>query len=380
MTKINYKNLINQYAQDLKKLQSNNLFRVIENIDSTNSFLVNKKSKNIPEQKLISFACNDYLSLSNHPILKKSAINAVEKYGVGARASRFITGNSSLYSELESQIAKFYNCDDSLVFSSGYACAIGIISSVVGDGDLIVADKLIHSCLLDGAKLSGAKLIRFKHNDIDHCQKILAENRPNFQKCLIITETVFSMDGDIGKIKELLNLAKNFNAILLSDDAHGLGENIISNPIHLQMGTLSKALGSLGGFVAGNKILIEYIRQFARSLKYSTALPPAILASSIEALKLMKKTNLAQKSLKNAQYFCKLMGMPICQSSIVVIVIGDNKKVLKIAEMVRKKGFIIAPIRYPTVPKNQSRLRLTFSSAHKKAHIKKLAGILKEIT
>jgi len=379
MTKIDYKNLINHYAQEVKKLKNNDLFRVIENIDSSNNFLVNKKSKNISEQKLISFACNDYLSLSNHPTLKKSAIKAVEKYGVGARASRFITGNSSLYPELESQIAKFYNCDDSLVFSSGYACAIGVISSIVSGDDLIVADKLIHSCLIDGAKLSGAKLIRFKHNDIDHCQKILAENRHNFQKCLIITETVFSMDGDVGKIKELLSLATNYNAILLSDDAHGLGENIISHPIHLQMGTLSKALGGLGGFVAGNKILLEYIRQFARSLKYSTALPPAILASSIEALKLMKKTNLAQKSLKNAQYFCKMMDMPICQSSIVVIIIGNNKMVLEIAKIARKKGFLIAPIRYPTVPKNQSRLRLTFSSAHKKAYIKKLAGILKEI-
>jgi 7-keto-8-aminopelargonate synthetase-like enzyme len=187
------------------------------------------------------------------------------------------------------------------------------------------------------------------------------------------------MDGDVGKITELLNLAIQFDAILLSDDAHGLGQNIEPHSRHLQMGTLSKAFGSLGGFVVGDKILIEYLRQFARSAIYSTALPPAILASSLQALKIISKKNLAEKSIENAQYFCQLMDLPQPESSIVIIQIGESKKTVDIAKKVAEKGFLIGAIRPPTVPKNQARLRLTFSSSHRKSDIRKLVKILQNI-
>jgi 8-amino-7-oxononanoate synthase len=366
--------MFSNYINDIESLKKQNLYRKLVDSNSIASNIINRE-----KHRYISFACNDYLGLSHNSALKKSAILAIKKYGVGARASRYITGNNILYKKLEKALAKFYKNDDALVFSSGYSCAIGVVKALVGEGDLIIADKLIHACLIDGAQLSQAKFIRFDHNNLEHCLKILQENRHQYKKCLILTETIFSMDGDVGKIAELLNLANKFDAILLSDDAHGLGQNIEPHSRHLQMGTLSKAFGSLGGFVVGDKILIEYLRQFSRSAIYSTALPPAILASSLQALKIISKKNLAQKSIEIAQYFCQLMNLLKPESSIVIIKIGESKKVVEIAQKVAKNGFLIGAIRPPTVPQNQARLRLTFSASHRKNDIKKLAKILREI-
>jgi 8-amino-7-oxononanoate synthase len=192
--------MINYYINEIESLKKQNLYRKISESQVLSSNLIRKNNKN-----LISFACNDYLGLSHNSALKKSAILAIKKYGVGARASRYITGNNILYKKLEKALAKFYKNDDSLVFVSGYSCAIGVVKSLVGEGDLIIADKLIHACLIDGAQLSQAKFIRFNHNNIEHCKQILQENRHQYKKCLILTETIFSMDGDVGKITELLN-------------------------------------------------------------------------------------------------------------------------------------------------------------------------------
>jgi 8-amino-7-oxononanoate synthase len=360
-------------SNNIKDLKSKNLYRTLEDNETISPTIITRKNK-----KYISFACNDYLGLSHNPLVKKSAIQAIEKYGVGSRASRFISGNNILYHKLEKQIAKFYKADKSIIFASGYSTAIGVIPAMVGEGDLVIADKLIHSCLLEGVKLSGAKLLRFNHNDIDHCQKILQENHQKYQKILIISENIFSMDGDCGKIDELLKLAKKYSAILLTDDAHGILANPLKDQLHIQMGTLSKGFGSLGGFVVGNKIIIEYLLQFAKSLKYSTALPPAILASSLTAFKLAKNQKLAKKSVANAQYFCELMKMPNPSSSIVPIIIGDDQKTLQIAKKILDKGFIVGAIRYPSVPLNTSRLRLTFSANHHKNEIKRLAEIINQ--
>jgi 8-amino-7-oxononanoate synthase len=366
--------IFKELTNNIKNLKDKNLYRDLEKSESTSEIIIKRNN-----QQYISFACNDYLGLSHNFWVKKSAIEAIKKYGVGSRASRFITGNNILYEKLEKKIAQFYQADSSIIFSSGYSTAIGIIPALVGEGDLVVADKLIHSCLLDGIKLSMAKLIRFNHNDINHCEKILTENYQKYQKILIISENIFSMDGDCGKIDELLKLSKKYSAVLLTDDAHGVKNNLVKDKLHIQMGTLSKGFGGLGGFVVGNKIIIEYLLQFAKSLKYSTALPPAILASSLQAFKLAKNQKLAEKSLANAQYFCQLMNMPKPQSSIVVIIIGDDKKTLLIAKKILANGYIVGAIRYPTVPKNSSRLRLTFSSSHQKKHIKKFAEIIKNI-
>lgn len=395
---------IDYYQKQLRELQGNDLYRQLQEYDGLDAikFIKNlqespvkkktssknykkstsKSSESIKNnQSLICFASNDYLDLSSNELVKKSAIQAIKKFGVGARSSRYITGNNHLYHQLERQLSKWKNCDDCIIFSSGYIVAIGVIPALMGKGDLIIADKLIHSCLLDGAKLSQAKLLRFKHNDIEHCQKILKENRKKFKNCLIISETIFSMDGDVGKIVELKNLANEFSSLLLSDDAHGLGIKLfneeISSPNHLQMGTFSKALGALGGYVCGDKIIIDYLRNFAKSQIYTTALPPAILASVITSLKILSQTKLGKKALENASYFCQLMNLKQPQSAIVIIYIENNHKLLAIVKNVEQQGFLISAIRKPTV--SSARLRITFNSSHRKQDIKKLVDILKKI-
>jgi 8-amino-7-oxononanoate synthase len=413
VAKQNPKKVLNFYAATLKNQKDKNLYRSLTKSDAVSSTTIRRRTK-----KLTSFCCNDYLALSQNLQVKNAAIAAIKKFGLGARASRYVSGNNSLYEKLEKQIAKMKNCSDSIVFSSGYSAAIGVVPALVTSGDLILMDRLMHSCAIDGSLLSGARLMRFRHNDISHAKKILQQNRHKFKKCLIVTETVFSMDGDLGEVLELLKLAQEFDAILLSDAAHDLG--LITLPLregrtatqfgagskdlslvatpprlsfasstlpqgegkcldrHLQMGTLSKAVGALGGYVAGDKILIDYLRNFAKSAIYSTALPPAILAASLASLKIISKKNLGQKALENAQYFCTEMNLPKPQSAIVPIILGENKKTLAAAKKLEERGFLVSAIRPPTVEAGKARLRITFSSAHKKSEIKKLAQILKE--
>ncbi len=390
------------FSKSINSLKEKNIYRSLTNCDVIDAVTIKKSSK-----KYISFCSNDYLGLSQNLEVKKAAIDAINKYGAGAGASRYVSGNNSLYVKLEKEIARVKNSDDAIVFSSGYQAAIGVIPALVDENDLVVADKLIHSCLLDGVKLSGAKLMRFKHNDIKHCEEIILNNTKKYQKILIITESIFSMDGDAGRVAELGEIAQKYGCMFLTDGAHDLyGEGSVgagsSRPLHsrqgkisletragqprpygdfmwVKMGTLSKAIGSFGGFVASDKITIDYLRNFAKSAIYTTALPPAVLAASLQSLKIITAKNPAAKTLKNVEYFCQLMNLPKPESAIVVIIIGDNKKVLEIAKNVEQKGFLISAIRPPTVEPKGARLRITFSSAHTKSQIKKLVEVLKKI-
>ena len=352
--------------------------------------LLNLKSKNLVRQpkkygkELLNFCSNDYLGLANSKTIQNAVIKATKKYGVGAMASRYVFSNNPLYQKLEQQLTKLKNCDEAMILGSGYLANIGIIPILVGKGDLIIADKLIHSSLIDGCKLSGAKLIRFRHNDTKHCEAIIKQQflNDNFKKCLIITETVFSMDGDLGKVDELLELAEKYNCLLLSDDAHGLG---IIKPkyknygFHLQSGTFSKAAGSYGGYVCGSNLIINYLRNFVKTAIYSTGLPPAVLAANLQAIKIIgKDKKLGKKTLENANYFCKTMSMPTPQSAIVPIIIGDTKKTLTISKKLKQAGFLVVAIRPPTVEIGKARLRITFCTNHKKHNIKKLAELIKE--
>jgi 8-amino-7-oxononanoate synthase len=366
---------LNSLASSLVNLKSNDLYRSLTSTD-----VVDATTIQIGQKKLISFSSNDYLGLSQNSAAKKAAIAAIKKFGIGAGASRYVSGNNSLYQKLEKQIAKMKGCGDAIVFSSGYATAIGVLPALAGERDLILADRLIHSCLIDGAKLSGARLMRFLHNDVAHAAEILIQNRSKFKKCLIVTEDVFSMDGDLGKVSELVKLAKKFDCLLISDGAHDLFlSSVEAESFYLKMGTLSKAVGAFGGYIAGDKILIDYLRNFAKSQIYSTALPPAILAAASASLKIISQKNLGAKALKNAEYFCQLMNLPKPESAIVVIILGENKKVLQVAKKVTQKGFLISAIRPPTVEVGKARLRLTFSSAHQKIQIKKLTEILQKL-
>lgn len=336
-------------------------------------------------RELISFSCNDYLGLSHHPEVKAASKQAIEIYGAGAGASRLVTGNHPLHAELEAQIAVYKRTPAACIFGSGYLASIGTIPALAGAGDLILTDKLVHACIIDAAKLSGATVMRFAHNNMEHCRMLLESNRREHHHCLIVTETVFSMDGDRAPIQVLKALAKEFDAWLMTDDAHGLGVLPRSNSnkggggADIQMGTFSKAAGSYGGYVCGSKPLVDYLKTAARSLIFSTALPPATIAASIAAMKIIASDGtLTEKPLHNAQAFTSLAGMPPAMSAIVPVILKDNDKALAAAQLLEERGFVVSAIRPPSVPEHTARLRFAFSALHDKADIEAVAAIVRE--
>ncbi len=329
-------------------------------------------------KEIVSFSCNDYLGLSQDKRVLEAASKALQKYGSGAGASRLVTGECPLYTELESLLAAYHKTEASCVFGSGYLANIGSIPALVGKNDLIIADKFSHACIIDAAKISGATLLRFAHNNHEHCRILLEENREEYQSCLIITETIFSMDGDIAPLDELAELAQEYDAWLMTDSAHDFGI-INDNKAVIKMGTLSKAVGSYGGYVCGSKILVDYLKTSARSLVFSTALPPATLAASIEALEIIKsEPELCKRALQNARLFTSKLGLPPAQSAIVPLILGENDKVIAASSLLVENGFFVAAIRPPTVPENTARLRFTFSALHTEFHIEKLCTLIKK--
>jgi 8-amino-7-oxononanoate synthase len=329
-------------------------------------------------KELISFSCNDYLGLSHHPKVMEAAKVAVDAHGAGAGASRLITGNMPLYDELESALAEYKGTEAACIFGSGYLANLGAIPALVGKGDLIIADKLVHACMVDAARLSGATVMRFAHNNMEHARMLLEGNRGEHHHCLILSETVFSMDGDRTPLQILKRLANEFDAWLMVDDAHGTGW-LKNEPVDILMGTLSKGLGSYGGYVCGSKPLIDYLKTSARSLIFSTGLPPAALAAAIASLAILKEdVALAAKPLENARLFTSLVGLPSAQSAIVPLIIGENDAALKASALLESKGFLVTAIRPPTVPENTARLRFAFSALHTHAQIEAVAAIIKE--
>jgi len=243
---------------------------------------------------------------------------------------------------------------------------------------LIILDRLVHSSIHTGAKLSNAAIKIYSHNDLTSLDKLLKQKRNNYNKCLIITESVFSMDGDIAPIKSLRELAEEHSSWLMTDDAHGFGVVENDGKAHIQLGTLSKAVGCYGGYVCASQNVIDYIKSTARSLIYTTSLPPSVVNSAIAALEIIEKdADLCQKPLKNAQYFTNKLNLPKAQSAIVPLIIGEEVEAVKAAEELEQGGFLVSAMRPPTVPKGTSRLRFTFSAQHKQSDIDKLAKIIK---
>ncbi len=329
-------------------------------------------------KEMVSFSCNDYLGLSQDKRVVAAASQALHKYGSGAGASRLVSGESPLYAELEELLAIHHKTEAACVFGSGYLANIGTINAIVGKNDLIIADKFSHACIIDAAKVSGATLLRFAHNNIEHCRILLEANREEYQSCLIVTESIFSMDGDIAPLIELSELAKEYDAWFMTDSAHDFGI-IKQNKADIKMGTLSKAAGSYGGYVCGSKTLIEYLKTAARSLIFSTALPPATLSASIEALKIMTaEPELYKKTMANAQLFTSNLNLPAAQSAIVPLITGENEKAVAASAMLAENGFFVAAIRPPTVPENTARMRFSFSALHNEFHIEKLCALIKK--
>jgi 8-amino-7-oxononanoate synthase len=340
-------------------------------------------------RRLLSFCCNDYLNLTHHPAVKEAAIQALRIYGVGAGASRLVTGNHPLYAELEARLARWKGTEAACVFGSGYLANSGIIPVLAGAGDLIVIDELSHSCLWSGARLSRATVMTYRHCDVEHAEALLAEHRGRHHHALLITDGVFSMDGDIAPLYELSALAQRHDAWLMSDDAHGLGVlnhghgSFVAQgtpaDIPLQMGTLSKALGGYGGYLCASSAVVDLMRNRARTLVYSTGLPPATVAAAIAALDVIEhEPDYAALPVIKAKAFAREAGIPEPVSPIVPVVLGDARAALEASQLLEEHGFLVAAIRPPTVPEGTARLRLTFTAQHPEAEIARLAKVVRD--
>ena len=339
-------------------------------------------------KRLISFSCNDYLNLASDPRVNEAAQQAIDRYGVGAGASRLVTGNHPLYKQLEKMLANLKQTEDACVFGSGYLANLGIIPTLISKNDLLIVDELSHACILAGSRLCSSTVELFRHNDVKHVKQILDDHRSNFDKIMIVTDGVFSMDGDIAPLEELARLSSDYNAWLMTDDAHGVG--VLGNgagssfigttkiDIPLQMGTLSKAIGTYGGYLCASKPVIDLIKTRARTLIYSTGLPPAVIGASIAALEIIKQEpDLVQKPLKNAQLFTRLTNLPTAESSIVPLILGGAERTLSASQELEKNGFLVTAIRPPTVPPKTARLRFAFTAGHKSIDIERLAAIVR---
>lgn len=396
----------NSFASDLSqrldKIRQEGLHRELRSLDSPQSAHLR-----IAGKTLLNFSSNDYLGLANHPLLKEAAIKAVERYGSGSGASRLICGSLAPHHELESALAAFKKTKSALSFSSGYAAALGTIGALVGKDDVVVLDKLVHACIVDAARLSGAKLRVFAHNDLNELEDILrwANQRHGSAstsvspRTLIITESVFSMDGDLAPLREMVALKEKYGAWLMVDEAHatglfgkhsrGLAEELgVSDHIEIQMGTLGKALGSSGGYICGPRELIDYLINRARTFIFSTAPVPAAAAAAQAAIEVVQSAE--GQSLRNQlwslvdQTKSKLTqsDWPLSadRSAIIPLIIGTEAEAVETAAALHKLGILIPAIRFPTVARGQARLRLTLTAAHESEDLAKLLAALSSVT
>ncbi len=339
------------------------------------------------DRALVSFSCNDYLGLSQHPKVKAAAAAAVEAYGAGAGAARLVTGDHPLMGALESRLARLKNTADAILFGSGYLANIGIVPALAGPRDLVVLDALSHACLHAGATLSGATVDTFRHNDLADLGARLAR-RNAYAHCLVLTEGVFSMDGDRAPLRQMAALCRVADAWLLVDDAHGLGvlgagRGSVAEAnadVPLQMGTLSKAAGSYGGYLCASRAVCDLMRNRARSYVYTTALPPASAGAAIAALDIIaSEPALCARPLALARGFTARLGLAPAESAIVPLVVGAPDRALAASEALAERGYLVAAIRPPTVPEGTARLRVAFSAAHSEADVAGLAAAIREI-
>ncbi|MEX0753022.1 MAG: 8-amino-7-oxononanoate synthase [Xanthobacteraceae bacterium] len=339
-------------------------------------------------RRLLSFCCNDYLNLTHHPAVKKAAVAAIQRYGAGSGASRLVTGNHPLFADLEARLARLKGTQAACVFGSGYLANTGIIPTFIGRDDLLLIDELAHACLWAGAQLTRGKVLQFRHNDVAHAEALLAEHRAQHPHAMIATDGVFSMDGDLAPLKELAELARRHDAWLISDDAHGIGvlgggrgtsfHHGEKLDIPLQMGTLSKAIGGYGGYLCASQPAIDLIRNRARTLIYSTGLPPAAVAAAIAALDVIEREpHLAALPVAKAKAFTRRAGLPEAASTIVPVIVGGEERALAASRSLEEEGFLVVAIRPPTVAPGTARLRLTFCAAHPDDEIERLADIVR---
>jgi len=396
---------VNDFAPDLehrlKALREQNLFRELRRIDSPQSPHITAGGR-----PLLNFSSNDYLGLANDPLLKEAAVRAIERFGVGAGASRLVSGSLAPFHDLEAALADFKGAEAALTFATGYATAIGAITALMTKDDVIILDKLVHASIVDAARLSGAKLRVFKHNDLADLEDKLRWSstlklsgnklKPGLQpRTLVVTESIFSMDGDVAPLKEMVILKEKYGAWLMVDEAHatgivsrdgrGLADALgMAGRIEVQMGTLGKALGASGGYVCGSRSLIDLLINRARSFIFSTAPVPAAAAAATAAIQFVRSRQGEHRRQmlhdRIGQLHAALQAPPSAfRSAIVPVILGTEQKAIDAAAGLREQGIFVPAIRYPTVARGSARLRITLTATHSSADVQQLARALNEI-
>ncbi len=377
------------YDEEIKKLVEKDNFRQVHNIEyKTGKYL------SIDGRNLLNFSSNDYLNISTDRDLLNEFIEKYknhEEFILSSTSSRLLTGTSTVYKKLENNLAKIFNKEACLIFNTGYQCNLGVVSSLVNRDDVIFSDKLNHASIIDGMRLSSTQFFRYKHFDYNNLEELLIKHRNEYKKAIIISESVFSMDGDIADIKKLIELKKKYNCLLMIDEAHAFGiygknlagiadrDNLL-NDVDIITATLGKSFASMGAFCVSNRTIIDYLINKANSFIFSTAIPPVnIMWSNFlieEKFNIVKqKAEKLNTLIKEAHNYIKDNG----ETQIVPVIIGENNKTVKIAEQLRAKGFYILPVRPPTVPVNTSRLRLSLTADITFDEFKTVIDTVKEV-
>src|SRR5271154_6882936 len=352
-------------------------------------------------KKVINLASNNYLGLCNHPTLREAAIEATKTYGVGSGAVRTIAGTMKIHMELEEKIARFKNVEACVVFQSGFAANAGTVSAVLGKDDFIISDALNHASIIDGARLSRAKILVFRHKDVAHAEEQLASVKDEPGKKLLITDGVFSMDGDIGPLPGLCDAAEKYGAIMMVDDAHAsgvLGRNgrgtidhfKMHGRVDIQVGTLSKAIGALGGYVCGTRDLIDFLYHRARPFLFSTSHPPSVAATCIAAFDVLEnEPERMEKLWENTRFWKKELGLlgfniggrttPASETPITPIIIGDGRLTMDFSRELFKEGVLGTGIAFPTVPEGKARVRTIMTATHTKEELQQALEVLERV-
>lgn len=386
------------FQEQLQALRARSLDRHLREISSARGPEIE-----VGGHRLINFSSNDYLGLANDPRLREAAIAAIGEFGVGAGASRLISGTQSPHLCLERALAKWKRTEAALCFNSGYATALGTMPALVSKSDVVLLDKLCHASLIDGAKLSGAILRVFPHNHLGKLESYLEWARRGFpgKRILIVTESVFSMDGDRAPLRQIVELKKRFGALLMLDEAHAVGvigangrglasvENL-NEDVDVQMGTLSKALGGSGGYICGSRNLIEWLINRARSFIYSTAPAPGVAAAALAAVNFLSSAEgeerrlLLWERINLLRELLPMNGMNTkgsnTSSAIFPWIVGDAQAALDLASALQNEGFLVPAIRYPTVAKGSARLRITVTAAHEEDQIRSLCEAIRRLS
>jgi len=388
---------LNRYREQLEEIENLGLRRRLQEIQSPQGRTIQVEGKNF-----LNFSSNNYLGLAEDPRVRDACVQGLNQFGVGAGASRLVNGSLSPFHHLEKALADFKGTEAALVFNSGYHANVGALSSLVGRGDVIFSDELNHASMIDGILLSKAKRVIYAHNDPDDLRAKLEEIKtdlPSGAQVLLATESIFSMEGDVCRLGEFLDLAEEYDALLYLDEAHGTGvfgdqgaglaEGLRSHPAYgsrlLQMGTLGKALGCFGAYVAGSQVLVDFLMNRARTFIFTTALPPALASGALEALRIVQEEKTRRETLwQRIKLFETELASLLPElsvrviSPIIPIIVGAEERALDLSEYLRDRGFWVNAIRPPTVPPGTSRLRVTVMATHREDDVRGLVGAVKD--